>query len=102
VAGRPRANPLSKARQRQQHETQARLLAFLLEHGRSRVRGGHVALARGLARRGLVNVVDLKPGFAAEIRDGQEERAREFVAEHGVPDDPAAAAKRRLLSWSGG
>jgi hypothetical protein len=81
-----RSRPIMEHKERKQAQTQARMLAFLLEHGRSKIRGGHVALAKGLARRELVRVVRLRPGYAAEIAPGKEDAVLE-------------AAKRKLLAW---
>jgi hypothetical protein len=91
---------ISAEKQRKQDETRARLLAFLLEHGRSRVQAGHVALARGLARQGLVRMVDLRPGHAVELVPGKEDEAKRFIAEHGrKEDEEIRQVKRRLLEY---
>lgn len=64
-----------------------RLLAFLLEHGASRVHGGHVSLARRVAKTGLIRVFRSQQGFAAEILPGKEEEVRELLASREAPQE---------------
>lgn len=89
----PDDNPLGHEQLRRQEANRVRLLAFLLANGRSTVKGGHIALAQGLAREGVVRIIDLRPGTAVEIIEGMEIEAQGRVDAHGAVQAPVPAIR---------
>jgi hypothetical protein len=94
--GRPKGPP--SALQVKRDQDRDRLLAFLLEHGASQVHGGHVSLARRVAKTHPIRVFRVPgAGFGAEILPGHEEHVRELLEGSAQEPGLSEAERRRRL-----